>query len=54
MISGNVHYIRLRKKAYKAEVTLALKLRGDITRSPKHRYQWPPKKAKKDICPPKT
>ena len=30
--------------------TLALKPRGDITRSPKQGYQWP---HKKDSCPPK-
>ena len=29
--------------------TLALKCRGDITRSPKQGYQWP---HKKDLCPP--
>ena len=34
----------------KAEPTLALKPRGDITRSPKKGYQWP---HKKDSCPPK-
>ena len=34
----------------KAEPTLALKPRGDITRSPKQGYQWP---HKKDSCPPK-
>ena len=31
--------------------TLALKPRGDITRSPKQGYQWP---HKKDSCPPKN
>ena len=36
--------------ANKAEPTLALKPRGDITRSPKQGYQWP---HKKDSCPPK-
>ena len=36
--------------ADKAEPTLALKPRGDITRSPKQGYQWP---HKKDSCPPK-
>ena len=30
--------------------TLALKPRGDVTRSPKPGYQWP---HKKDSCPPK-
>ena len=30
----------------KAEPTLALKPRGDITRSPKQGYQWPPKKGR--------
>ena len=39
-ISGNVHYIRLRN-ANKAEPTLALKPRGDVTRNPKQGYQWP-------------
>ena len=35
----------------KAEPTLALKPRGDVTRSPKQGYQWP---HKKDSCPPKN
>ena len=35
----------------KAEPTLALKPRGDITRSLKQGYQWP---HKKDLCPPKN
>ena len=39
------------KIANKAEPTLALKPRGDVTRNPKQGYQWPPKK---DMCPPKT
>ena len=30
--------------------TLALKPRGDATRSPKQGYQWP---HEKDLCPPK-
>ena len=34
----------------KAEPTLALKPRGDVTRSPKQGYQWP---HKKDSCSPK-
>ena len=34
----------------KAEPTLALKPRGDVTRSLKQGYQWP---HKKDSCPPK-
>ena len=34
----------------KAVPTLALKPRGDITRSPKQEYQWP---HKKDSCSPK-
>ena len=34
----------------KAEPTLALKPRGDVTGSPKQGYQWP---HKKDSCPPK-
>ena len=34
--------------ADKAEPTLALKPRGDITRSPKQGYQWP---HRKDLCP---
>ena len=36
--------------ANKAEPTLALKPRGDVTKSPKQGYQWP---HKKDSCPPK-
>ena len=35
----------------KAEPTLALKPRGDVTRSPKQGYQWP---HRKDSCPPKN
>ena len=35
----------------KAEPTLALKPRGDVTRNPKQGYQWP---HKKDPCPPKN
>ena len=35
--------------ANKAKPNLALKLRGDIIRSPKQRYQWP---HKQDPCPP--
>ena len=31
-------------------ITLALKPRGDVTRSPKQWYQWP---HKTDLCPPK-
>ena len=42
-ISGNIHYVRLHKKANKAEPTLALKPKGDITRNPKQGYQWPQK-----------
>ena len=42
-ILGNVHYIHLHKKVNKAEPTLALKPRGDVTRKPKHGYQWPQK-----------
>ena len=34
----------------KAEPTLALKPRGEVTRSPKQGYQWP---QEKDSCPPK-
>ena len=34
----------------KAEPTLALKPREDVTRSPKQGYQWP---REKDSCPPK-
>ena len=34
----------------KAEPTVALKPRGDVTISPKQGYQWP---HKKDFCPPK-
>ena len=43
-ISGNVHYIRLRKKASKAETTLALKPREEVTRNPKQGYKWPHKR----------
>ena len=32
------------QKANKAEPTLALKPRGDITRNPKQGYQWPQKR----------
>ena len=32
------------KIANKAEPTLALKPRGDVTRNPKQGYQWPQKK----------
>ena len=39
-ISGNVHYIRLHNRN-KAEPTLALKPREDVTRNPKQGYQWP-------------
>ena len=35
-----IHYIRL-CNANKAEPTLALKPRGDVTRNPKQGYQWP-------------
>ena len=35
------------QKANKAEPTLALTPRGNITRNPKQGYQWPPKK---DMC----
>ena len=31
------------QKANKAEPTLALKPRGDVTRNPKQGYQWPQK-----------
>ena len=34
----------------KAEPTLALKPRGDVTRSPNQEYRWPHKKS---LCPPK-
>ena len=36
----NVHYICHPKNVNKAEPTLALKPRGDITRNPKQGYQW--------------
>ena len=39
------------QKANKAEPTLALNPRGDITRNPKQGYQWP---QKGHVCPPKT
>ena len=32
------------QEANKAEPTLALKPRGDVTRNPKQEYQWPPKR----------
>ena len=32
------------QKANKAEPTLALNPRGDVTRNPKQGYQWPPKR----------
>ena len=35
-----------KKKANKAEPTLALKPRGDVTRNPKQGYLWPPKRDK--------
>ena len=41
-ISGNVYHIRLWKVWIRLP-TLALKPRGDITRSPKQEYQWPQK-----------
>ena len=47
-ISG-IHCMQATKHASE-ESTLALKLRGDVTRSPKQGYQWP---HKKDSCPPK-
>ena len=47
----NITFARLLQKVNKAEPTLALKPRGDVTRNPKQGYQWPPKK---DMCPPKT
>ena len=40
------------KNQNKAEPTLALKPRGEVTRNAKQGYQWPP--PKKDMCPPKT
>ena len=48
-ISGNVYYIHLLQVWIRLP-TLALKPRGDITRSPKQGNQWP---HKKDLCPPK-
>ena len=33
------------QKMNKAEPTLPLKPRGDVTRNPKQGYQWPPKRA---------
>ena len=38
------------EKTCKKRSTLALKLRTDLTRSPKQGYQWP---HEKDLCPPK-
>ena len=42
--SQGMYYIHLHKKANKAEPTLALKPRGDLTRNPKQWYQWPQKR----------
>ena len=42
-ISGNVYQSTPLQSSNKVEPTLALKPRGDITRSPKQGYQWPHK-----------
>ena len=47
-LTGHTSYTPL-LSANKA-ATLALKRRGDVTRSPKQRYQWP---HKTDMCSPK-
>ena len=47
-ISG-IHCMQVTKHASDGS-TLALKPRGDVTRSPKQGYQWP---HEKDLCPPK-
>ena len=39
----DIYHICLHKSSNKAEPTLALKPRGDVTRSPKQGYQWPQK-----------
>ena len=39
------------QKANKAEPSLALKPRGDVTRNPEQGFQWP---QKGHVCPPKT
>ena len=41
--SGNAHYTGLHKKVNKAEPTLALKPRGDVTRNPKRGTSGPQK-----------
>ena len=48
-ISG-IHCTQATKNASEGS-TLALKPRGDVTRSPKQGYQWP---HEKDLCPPKN
>ena len=45
----NLRITQARKHAKKG-FTLALKPRVDVTRTPKHGYQWP---HEKDLCPPK-
>ena len=44
LLNTNVHHIRLCKKKIKAEPTLVLKFRGDVTRNQKLGCQWPNKK----------
>ena len=39
-----ITFASAKKIANKAEPTLALKPRGDVTRNPKQGYQWPQKK----------
>ena len=51
-ILGNEGYIRLRKNVNKAEPTLALKPRADVTRKSKTGEPVAPQKG--HVCPPKT
>ena len=46
---SRIHCMQATKHASEGS-TLTLKPRGDVTRSPKQRYQWP---FEKDLCPPK-
>ena len=48
-ILGNAYHIHFCQVRIRLP-TLALKSRGDITRTPKQGYQWP---HKKNLCPPK-
>ena len=49
ILATNEPQVRLRQVRIRLP-TLAVKPRGDITRSAKQGYQWP---HKKDLCPPK-